>query len=151
MSSVDNIQDLIGLLRAENASLVVSNHGVLRAFYKKGVRDLEYLLDNEPDFLRGATVADKVVGKASAGMMAYGGVVRLYAATLSRLAVPMLEAGGIEYSYGLMVDQIIIPEGDDRCPLEQIVAAAETPGEVVRLLREHFLEVSSSASGRSCR
>lgn len=135
-------KDLISLLTSSDASLVVSNHGVVRTFFKKGVRDLEDLLDHDPEFLKGAVVVDKVVGKASAGMMAFGGVRELHALTLSALALPMLEAGGIEYSYDLMVDHIIIPEGDDRCPLEKIVAEAKTPEEVVRLLREHFREMN---------
>ena len=138
------MNDLISRLNETGASLVVANAGELRTFFKKGVRDLEDLLDNEPGFLKGALVADKVVGKASAGMLAYGGVAKVYAQTLSRLAIPMLEAAGIEYSYGALVDQIIIPEGDDRCPLEKIVSSAKTPGEVVSTLREHFAQMRSS-------
>ncbi len=140
------MNDLTSTLHESGASLVVSSRGELRTFFKKGVRDLEDLLDHDPDFLKGAVVADKVVGKASAGMMAFGGVVKVYAETLSRLAIPMLETGGIEYSYGTLVDQIIIPEGDDRCPLEKIVFSAKTPGEVVSSLREHFAQMRSAHS-----
>ena len=119
------MNDLISTLHESGASLVVSSRGELRTFFKKGVRDLEDLLDHDPDFLKGAVVADKVVGKASAGMMAFGGVVKVYAETLSRLA---------------------IPEGDDRCPLEKIVSSAKTPGEVVSSLREHFAQMRSAHS-----
>lgn len=135
------ITRLAEILRTENASLVVSNGGETRCFFKKGVRDLEDILDHEPSFLSGAMVADKVVGKASAGMLAFGGVKEVYAQTLSTLAVPVLEKAGIEYSFGTMVDHIIIPEGDDRCPLEAIVADVDSPSEILARLRAHFEEM----------
>lgn len=132
------MNNLIALLDSEGASLVVSNRGETRCFFKKGVRDLENLLEWEPGFLSGAMVADKVVGKASAGMLAFGGVRKVYARTLSSLAVPVLDKAGIEYSYGILVDHIIIPEGEERCPLEKIVADVDEPAEIVAALRAHF-------------
>ena len=139
---MDEMNRLIALLDSEDASLVVYNHGETRSFFKKGVRDLEYLLDHDPDFLSGALVADKVVGKASAGMLAFGGVKEVYARTLSSLAVPVLDKAGIACSYGALVDHIIIPEGENRCPLEKIVADASEPAEIVSLLRAHFAEMN---------
>lgn len=135
------IEKLIDLLHKERCSLVVGDaQGNTRTFWQKGVRDLEYLLDHEPATLKEAAVADKVVGKAAAGMMAYGGVAEVYADVLSRKAIPLLDANNIKYSSARLVDQIIIPEGDTRCPLEKIVAPAKTAEETVRLLRRHFAE-----------
>lgn len=135
------LNSLIEALRKNDCSLVLGDKGEsVRLFYKKGVRDLEYLLDHEPEALQGATVADKVVGKAAAGMMAYGGVREVYAEVLSRKAVPILEANDVAYSYGQMVDNIVIPKGDTRCPLEKIVEPATTATETVELLRRHFAE-----------
>ena len=136
------MNELIEILHREGCSLVLRDvQGNVRTFYKKGVRDLEDLLDHEPATLRGAAVADKVVGKAAAAMMAHGGVGEAYADVLSRKAVPMLEAGGVRYACGELVDAIVIPEGDTRCPLEEIVATADTAEEAVGLLREHFDEM----------
>lgn len=131
--------NLADILHEKECSLVLEDaRGNIRLFYKKGVRDLEYLLDNEPDVLRGATIADKVVGKAAAGMMAYAGVAEVYADVMSRKALPLLDAGIVSYSFGELVDQIVIAKGDNRCPLERIVAAAHTAEETVRLLRQAF-------------
>ena len=136
------MNELIEILHREGCSLVLRDvKGNVRTFYKKGVRDLEDLLDHEPATLRGAAVADKVVGKAAAAMMAHGGVEEAYADVLSRKAVPMLESGGVRYACGELVDAIVIPEGDTRCPLEEIVATADTAEEAVGLLREHFDEM----------
>ena len=134
--------ELIEILHREDCSLVLRDaQGHVRTFFKQGVRDLEDLLDHEPETLRGAAVADKVVGKAAAAMMAHGGVREVYGEVMSRKALPMLEQGGIAFSWGELIDAVVIPEGDARCPLETIVGPAGTLGQAVSLLREHWAEM----------
>ena len=132
------MQQLIEILRREKCSLVVKNHGIITTYSKPGVRDLEYLLDHDPEMLHGATIADKVIGKAAAAMVVVGGVKELYAEVLSKKAIPFLEEAGIAYTYGTLVDTI--KEEGDRCQLEKITAPATTPEETVALLRAHFEE-----------
>lgn len=132
------MQQLIEILRREKCSLVVKNHGIVTTYSKPGVRDLEHLLDHEPEVLHGATIADKVIGKAAAAMVVVGGVKVLYAEVMSKRAIPFLEEAGIAYSYGTLVDTI--KEEGDRCQLEKITAPATTPEETVALLRAHFEE-----------
>lgn len=130
------------ILHSQNCSLVVrSQDGEVKAYNKKGVRDLVWLLDNEPERLRGAMVADKVVGKAAAGLMVQGGVGEVYADVMSRLALPLFDQANIPYTFGELVERIVIPEGDDRCPLEKIVSEATTAQEVETMLRQHFAEM----------
>lgn len=133
------METLVRLLRREHCSLVVRDAaGNVTLYHKQGVRDLEDLLDHAPATLRGAELADKVVGKAAAGMMVIGGVRQIYAEVMSRLALPLLDGAGISYSFGQLVDHIVIAKGDDRCPLEKIVGPCQTAEEVVATLRAHF-------------
>lgn len=132
------MQQLIEILRREKCSLVVKNHGIVTTYSKPGVRDLEYLLDHDPEMLHGATIADKVIGKAAAAMVVVGGVKELYAEVMSKKAIPFLDDAGIIYTYGTLVDTI--KEEGDRCQLEKITAPATTPEETVALLRTHFEE-----------
>ena len=132
------MQQLIEILRREKCSLVVKNHGIVTTYSKPGVRDLEYLLDHDPEMLHGATIADKVIGKAAAAMVVVGGVKELYAEVMSKKAIPFLEETGIAYTCGTLVDTI--KEEGDRCQLEKITAPATTPEETVALLRAHFEE-----------
>lgn len=132
------MQQLIEILRREKCSLVVKNHDIVTTYSKPGVRDLEYLLDHDPEILHGATIADKVIGKAAAAMVVVGGVKELYAEVMSKKAIPFLEEAGIAYTYGTLVDTI--KEEGDRCQLEKITAPATTPEETVDLLRTHFEE-----------
>lgn len=132
------MQLLIEILRREKCSLVVKNHGIVTTYSKPGVRDLEYLLDHEPEVLHGAVIADKVIGKAAAAMVVVGGVKELYAEVMSKKAIPFLDEAGIAYTYGTLVDTI--KEEGGRCQLEKITAPASTPEETVALLRAHFEE-----------
>jgi hypothetical protein len=143
------MENLINILHEQNCSLVLcDSSGVVHTYYKRGVRDLDYLLEHHPEILRGATIADKVTGKAAAGMAIMGGVKNIYADILSRQALPLLNAAKTSYSYGSLVDHIIIPKGDSRCPLEEIVATATTAEEVVQMLRAHFQEMKAKQNNQ---
>lgn len=136
------MNELIDILHAEDCSLVVCDaNGEVTTYNKKGVRDLIWLLDNDPQRLKHARIADKVIGKAAAGLIVQGGVREVYADVMSRLALPLLDADNIPYTYGELVDRIVIPAGDDRCPLEKIVAPAASALEVEQMLRQHFAEM----------
>lgn len=131
---------LAEILNTTSSSLVVEKNGEITTYNKKGVRDLIWLLDNEPERLREAQIADKVVGKAAAGLMVQGGIREVYAEVMSQKALPLFEEAGIPYTYGTLVEHIIAPE-DGRCPLEKIVAHASTAKEVEIALRRHFEEM----------
>lgn len=130
-------------LYAEGCSCVVRNGEIVRSFHQRGVSDLWRLLHEEPDVLRGAFVADKVVGKGAAALMAVGGVRRLYASTVSRPALELLAAAGIPVEYETVAEHIINRAGTGICPVEQLCANARTPeeclpriGEFIRRMKE---------------
>ncbi|MGI6222878.1 MAG: DUF1893 domain-containing protein [Prevotella sp.] len=138
------METLRQILKRKNCSLVVRDaQGNITLYYRKGVYDLEDLLEHAPARLRDAEIADKVIGKAAAAMAIVGGVKSIYAEVMSRKALPLLLEAGVEYSYGELVDKIIIPEGDNRCPLESIVDDCQTAEETVDTLRKHFVEMTN--------
>ena len=92
-------------LHEEQCSCVVRNGETMRSFHQRGVSDLWRLLHEEPDLLRGAFIADKVVGKGAAALMTAGGVRGLYARTVSRPALDLLAEAGIPVEYEVAVPQ----------------------------------------------
>lgn len=135
------MNELSEILVSCGCSLVVrSAGGDITTYSKKGVRDLIWLIDNEPGRLRGADVADKVVGKAAAGLMVNAGVRSVYAKVISILAVEVLKSASVAFSYDDLTDRITVPEGDTRCRLEDIVEKAENPRQIETMLRKHFEE-----------
>lgn len=106
------------MLHEGGHTLVVANGNVFRTFNRRGVADLYRLLREEPEFLRGAVVADKVVGKAAAALMLLGGVAELHTDIISGKAIELLHGSSLRYAYDLEVPHIINRTQDGWCPLE---------------------------------
>lgn len=137
-------ENLSEILNKNGYSLVVRNkQGEISTYTKKGVRDLIWLLDNDPERLQGAEVADKIVGKAAAALMINAKVSSIYAEVLSFNAVPFLTDANIPVKFNTLTNNIQIPENDTRCRLEEIVADANTPQQAEALLRKHFDEMKN--------
>ena len=117
----------IDLLFAERCSCVVRNGDTIRIFRERGVRDLWRLLHEEPELLDGAFVADKVVGKGAAALMAAGRVRELFADVVSHAALELLNGAG-----------------DGICPVERLCAGARTAAECLPLI-EGFLTAGKGA------
>ena len=88
----------IALLAEEQCSCVLAKEGEFRRIFReRGVKDLFRLLASDPGALEGAFVADKVVGKAAAALMALGKIKGLHAFVISQRALELLEHAGRTY------------------------------------------------------
>ena len=70
------------------------------------------------DILRGAIVADKVVGKAAAKLHAQAGVRKVVAPVVSDPAKRYLESRGIIVEAGEVVPMILNRERTGQCPMD---------------------------------
>lgn len=114
------MEDIIQILHSGKFSCVISNNDEIRTFSQRGVADLYYLLNNEPLFLNGASVADKVVGKAAAALMILGGIKKLHTDIISSNALELFNDSNIDVSYIEKVPYIINRDKTDWCPMEKI-------------------------------
>ncbi len=106
-------------LNRKDASLVVAyQDGTIKEYYQDRIIDLVSILKENETALKGSSIADKVVGKVAAAVMAVAGVSKLHANTLSKIAIPVLEQAGITYSYGKVVDYIKNKDQTGMCPME---------------------------------
>lgn len=128
----------VDILGSGPFTLAVANHGEIRTFTRRGVADLLDLIADGEDFLRGAAVADKVVGRAAASIMVIGGVARLHTRVMSRQALGILDGSGMEVEYDRLTDHIINRRGDGWCPLENICRNLDTPEECLMEIRKFF-------------
>lgn len=133
------MQELIALLHSGGYSCVAANQSQVRTFTRQGVADLYDLLQNEPTFLRGALVADKVVGKAAAALMLLGGVKQLHADIISELALPLLSNSEVEFSFGKKVPYIENRSKTGSCPLEAACRELATVEEIYPAI-QNFIE-----------
>ncbi len=112
------MQQLIEILDRGGYSCVIANGGEVRYFSMRGIADLHRLRDEEPGSLQGAYIADKVVGKGAASIMASCGVSRLFAHVISYGAYELLVDSGVKVEFGVRVPHIINREGSGWCPVE---------------------------------
>jgi len=103
---------------------------------ERGIKPILRWLREEPELLRCAVAADKVIGKAAALLFAQGGVSAVWAGILSDAGLAVLEEQGIPYSYARKVAYIANREGNGLCPMEQRVLTIDDPEEAFRIFDE---------------
>lgn len=133
-----SIEELKLILEREQCSCVISNGDNTTICRGRGVSDLFRLLKTQPEILRGASLADKVVGKGAAALMILGGVREVYASTMSKPAMALLESAATQVSFGKLVDNIINRTGTDICPVEKLCSDCTSAEECLPLI-ENFI------------
>lgn len=91
--------------------------------------------------LEGATVADRVAGKAVALLCVYAGIREVYAEVLSRKAKAVFEENGILCEWKVLVDNILDLNKSGVCPFEKAAAAmsdSESAYEAFKELQRSF-------------
>lgn len=113
------LEEVKTILEQKDASLVVCYaSGEIKAYYQDRIKDIKAILQKDSNALKGAIVADKVIGKVAASIMAVAGVKELYAKTLSKIAISVLKNAKIQYSYENLVDYIQNNDKTGMCPME---------------------------------
>ena len=140
------MEELINLLHTGGYSCTIANKGEIRTFTQRGVADIYDLLTQEPEFLKGASIADKVVGKGAAALMILGGIKELYTDIISTKALELLQKSDIKVGFTEKVPfiwyevrSIYLVCAVDRCPVETMCSEVESAEEILPLIRD-FLE-----------
>ena len=140
--------NLIDILQANpQLSCVIQNGDEIREFYKRGVADLFELTQTNPEFLQGAHVADKVVGKGAAACMVFGGVRELHTIIISKSALEILQTAHVSVHYQHCVDYIQNRAKTDMCPVEKRCAHTNNIPEIIEIIRE-FLVTSKQVTSK---
>jgi hypothetical protein len=84
-------------------------------------------IDQIGDKLEGASIADRVVGKAIALLCVYAGIGEVYAEVLSQKAKKVFEEKGINCEWNRMVENILDFNRSDVCPFEKTADAISDP------------------------
>lgn len=133
------MEELIDLLHSGGYSCVIANKGKVRTLTQRGVADLYDLLTQEPEFLKGAMIADKVVGKGAAALMISGGIKELYTDIISSKAMDLFRTSDVKVGFGQEVPFIWNRNHTGWCPVETM-CSEEKSAEAILLLIRDFLE-----------
>ena len=128
-------RQMLDILNEQSLSLLVYNEGSLTSHDNRGVKDLLQLLEQQPERLKGAVVADKLIGKAAASLMVAGGVKAVYTNTISTPAREMLEQAGASVFAHQEIPMVLNRDGSAQCPFDAKLNEAKTAEECVAILR----------------
>lgn len=126
--------DLIDLLRNGNHSLII-HRDTTSVYDTRGIATLLQIIDKDSNELSGATVVDKVVGKAAAALMIVGGVSELHAMLISQGALSLLVTTDVCVSYDTVTDHIINRNHSGWCPMELACRDCITAEECITEIR----------------
>ena len=100
---------------------------------ERGIKPVLDLLRQDAGAIRGASAADKVVGKAAAMLFVHGGIQELHTDVISTPALAYLEEHHIPTAYETCVPHIINRDGTDMCPMEKWSLPLERPEDAFAL------------------
>lgn len=124
------------LRKGEFTCIVLQNGQVVYEADGRGVSPLMALYNTDKAKLRGAEVADKIIGKAAAMIIDCGGGAAVYGEIMSKAAREYLEHRGIPYRCGRCVDIISNRTGNGICPIEKSVMEVQDAQTGVKIISE---------------
>ena len=125
--------NLLDELKANNYAILASN-GYFS--FDNGIKPVISKLNENVEYFKGLTVADKIIGKASAMLLCLSGVKEVYCVVLSKAGEQILQKYGVPYHYENMTKVIINRKGDDMCPMEKTVKDIDDLNEAYIALNE---------------
>lgn len=124
------------ILLSSASTIAVVSDGEVFTSQERGVKPLLFLLKEKKGFLKGASVADKVIGKAAALLMALGEIKEVHTLIISEPAIKVFEKYNIACFYDKKVDRIINRTGDGLCPMETLCLDVEEPKEAFQKITD---------------
>lgn len=129
------------ILSEQNCACVVVRGEQVRTAEGIGVKPLMAFLREDRECFRGASVADRVIGKAAAMLLAAGGAAEVYGRVMSESAMQVLQRAGIPYSCAESVPFIKNRAGTGMCPLEDAVDHLDDPADAFAALEKRIAEL----------
>ena len=122
---MDDLEKAKKILKDRDLSLVIVKDGAaIFCSDSSGVHGILQAIRKLDGRLSGASVADKVVGKAAALLFAYAHVLQIYAVILSEKGLSVLRRNNISVEYDLLVPEILdLSDEDITLRLEMLVRA----------------------------
>lgn len=116
---MNNVEELKKVLVEKNCSLVVKyENNEIKEYYNNGIKDIISILSSDKKALNNSVVADKVIGKVAASILIVAGVKELYADTISKFAIQILDDSDISYEYKKVVEYVQNRDKTGMCPME---------------------------------
>ena len=130
------------ILFSENLTCVILKDDKIYKSAKRGVTPVIELINNNID-IKGAVVADKIIGKAAALLFILCKVREIYSPVMSEPAIDTLKSSDIEFNFDESVPYIINRTNDGQCPMEKAVSDTNNPQEALTRIKNKVKELSN--------
>ena len=114
---------------------IVKNGEVVFETVSHGVSGFLEAVEKFGDELEGASVADRIVGRAVALLCVYAKVGAVYAMVLSRNAKELLEENMVHYEWKRLVENILNVNKTELCPFERLAMEISSPRDAYERLK----------------
>ncbi len=124
-------------LYEEDLTLAIVKDGTL-LFSTKSHRIGGFLdaIEQQGQRLQGASMADRIAGKAIALLCAYAGIKEVYAIVLSRKALNVFKQYGIGFNWNEIVENVLDSSKTGVCPFERAAADIVDPYKAFKTFKE---------------
>lgn len=111
----------------ENNSLMLAKNGeIIHSSMLPGLKALVSCIDLHQGKVDECELYDRVIGLAAARLIAYSGIIaRVSSPVVSKPAKDYLEKVGIPINAGVVVDNIMMKDKSDICPMEKKALAID--------------------------
>ncbi|WIV12625.1 DUF1893 domain-containing protein [Proteiniborus sp. MB09-C3] len=128
------------ILEEKELTLAIVKEGkILFTSIDKGIKPIYTAVRELKEELKGASVADKVIGKAAAILCKYADIKELYTRLISSEAIKIFEDSSIKFFYDESSPYIKNRDKTDMCPVEKLSQKVDSPTELVQKISE-FLD-----------
>jgi len=124
----------------ENHSIVCVKDEAIIINDRNGISPLMYLIANNVD-LKGYSMADAFVGKATALLANYVGIKEIYTPTISQSAIDYLKTTNIQFHYDHVVAFILNRKKDGPCIMEQTIKDVNDCNQAYELLKNKLIRI----------
>lgn len=113
------LEEIKEILHQKKASLVVAyENGEIKEYYQNRMKDIKEILQENPNALKNAIIADKVIGKVAGSILTVAGVKEIYSDVMSQYAISVFEENHVKYEYENLVEYIQNNDKTGMCPME---------------------------------
>ncbi len=127
-TAMNDLEIAKGELYEENLTLAIVKDGeVIYSTKSHRISGFMDAIDKCGERLRGASLADRVVGKAIALLCAHAKIKEVYAAVLSRKAQAIFKQNKIVYHWSALVDNVLDTTKTGTCPFEKAATEISDP------------------------
>jgi len=124
------------ILDGRNLALAIVKGGkILFESYSSGISGLLQAVERHKEELYGSSVADRVVGRAAALLLACSQVKEVYAFTLGNEGLKVLKENNIPFEYDGLVPKILDGDRKDICPFERFSSTIRSLDEAYERLK----------------